>query len=181
MKSLFSPAKNIAFMALFASLACVCTLVVQVPLPTGGYFNVGDVFVFLAAWCLGPLYGAIAAGVGGALADLISGYAIYAPATLIIKAFVAVVAYMVWAFSKTYIKKEGLAFIPRLVSSFVSEMLMVAGYFFYDALLYGFAGAASGLVGNALQGICCSILAVALVVALCKIKPIREYFPKLIK
>ena len=181
MKSLFSPAKNIAFMALFASLTCVCTLVIQVPLPTGGYFNVGDVFVFLAAWCLGPLYGAIAAGVGGALADLVSGYAIYAPATLIIKAFVAVVAYMAWSFLKTYIKKEGLSFIPRLVSSFVSEMLMVAGYFFYDALLYGFAGAASGVIGNVMQGVCCSAIAVILIIALCRAKPFKTFFPKLTK
>lgn len=179
MKSNFSPAKNLAFMAVFASLTCVCTLVVQIPLPAGGYFNVGDVFVFLTAWCLGPLYGAIASGVGGALADLVSGYAIYAPATLIVKAFVAVIAYLVWSFLKKYIKKDTLDFVPRCLSSMVGELLMVAGYFFYDAALYGFAGAASGVVGNVLQGVCCSVLAVVLVVALCKIKSVKEYFPKL--
>lgn len=46
--------------------------------------------VFLSVLVLGWRYGAMAAGVGSALADIISGYAQWAPATLVIKTLMAV-------------------------------------------------------------------------------------------
>ena len=78
--------KKLAFAALFATLCCVATLIVSVPLPNG-YFNTGDVFVLLSGWCLGPIYGAAAAAVGSALADVWSGFALYAPATFFYQGF----------------------------------------------------------------------------------------------
>ena len=67
---------------LFAALGCVATLVLQIPSPTGGYLNLGDTVVILGAYLLGPALGAAAGGVGPALADLLSGYTVYVPATL---------------------------------------------------------------------------------------------------
>ena len=82
--------------ALFTALICVATMVIQIPTPmTGGYVNVGDVFVLAAAWFLGPWYGMFAAGVGSALADLLSSYAHYIPGTLIIKALMALTAALI--------------------------------------------------------------------------------------
>ena len=49
----FSLSKNIAFTALFAALCAVGTIVLVIPLPYG-YFNAGDIFVLLSAWCLLP-------------------------------------------------------------------------------------------------------------------------------
>ena len=49
-----------------------------------GYVNLGDCAVPLSAWILGPVYGGVAAGVGSMLADLLSGYAHYAPGTFLI-------------------------------------------------------------------------------------------------
>ena len=69
-----------------AALTAAATIAIPVPLPGGGYANAGDVLVLLSAFVLGPGLGAAAAGVGSALADLILGYTIYAPGTLIIKA-----------------------------------------------------------------------------------------------
>lgn len=102
-----SLAKNISFAALFAALCCVSTLFISVPLPASGYFNTGDIFVLLAGWFLGPLYGGAAAGVGSMLADIISGYAVYAPATFFVKALDAVAAYLVWpSFEKSHQKRQ---------------------------------------------------------------------------
>ena len=79
--------------ALFAALVCVATVAVRVPIPaTQGYANLGDALVLLAAFFLGPLYGALAAGVGSALADLFAGYALYAPGTAVIKGLCAMTA-----------------------------------------------------------------------------------------
>lgn len=182
MNTTLSLSKEIAFTALFATLCCIGTLLISIPIPGGhGYFNVGDVFVLLSAWFLGGLYGPIASAVGSALADLFGGYAIYAPATFIIKGADAFVAYLVCLFFKKLIKKESLDFIPRALSAIAGEAVMVAGYFFYESLLYGFAGAVLSIVGNLLQGACCLTLATALFACLYPIKPLRKFFPSLIK
>ena len=84
--------KKIVTAALFASLVCVATMIVKIPSPMKGYLNLGDCVVLLCGWLLSPLYGFLAAGLGSALADLFSGYIIYAPATFIIKGGMALIA-----------------------------------------------------------------------------------------
>ena len=77
--------------AMFAALCCVTTMLVQFP-TVAGYTNIGEGMCLLAGLVLGPWYGFFAAGIGSALADLISGYAYYVPATFVIKGLVALVA-----------------------------------------------------------------------------------------
>lgn len=172
-----SLSKQISFTALFAALCCVSTLIITIPLPTSGYFNTGDVFTLLSAWFLGPLFGSIAAGLGGALADTFSGFILYAPATLFIKALDAFVAYLVWAFFKKIIKKEALDGCARAISAIVGECVMVLGYFLFECILYGVIGASANVIGNLLQGVCCLVLATALCSALYPVKPVRKFFP----
>ena len=87
-----SQTRMLVMAGLFAALGCVATMVLQVPSPTGCYMNLGDTVVILGAYLLGPVYGAIAGGVGPALADLLSGYGVYVPATLVIKALMGLTA-----------------------------------------------------------------------------------------
>ena len=172
--------KQLSFTATFAALCCVSTMLFTVPLPASGYFNTGDVFVLLCGWFLGPLFGSVAAGVGSAFADVLSGFALYAPATFFIKAFDAFVAYLVWVFLKKLIRKDTLDFLPRTLSAIVGETVMVLGYFAFECVLYGTLGAIPNIFGNVLQGVCCLILAVALCSALYPIKPVRRFFPFLV-
>ena len=79
--------------SLLAALCCVATMVIKIPSPLKGYINLGDGVVLLSGWLLGAGYGFFAAGIGSALADVFSGYIIYAPVTFIVKAFMAVVAF----------------------------------------------------------------------------------------
>jgi uncharacterized membrane protein len=60
------------------------TLVVPIP-QTKGFFNLGEAGIYAASLLFGPLVGALAGGVGSALADVSLGYAQYAPFTLVIK------------------------------------------------------------------------------------------------
>ena len=53
--------------------------------PTIGFFNVGEIGVYLAALVGGPAVGAIAGGLGSAIADVVLGYSHYAPITLVVK------------------------------------------------------------------------------------------------
>ena len=49
---------KLVFAAMFAALICVATMVIQIPSPMNGYVNFGDCFILVAAWVLGPVYGA---------------------------------------------------------------------------------------------------------------------------
>ena len=84
--------RMIVMTAAFAALACVATMVVKVPSPTGGYMNLGDTVVLLGGYLLGPAWGALAGSIGPALADVLLGSPIYAPATLVIKEGMAALA-----------------------------------------------------------------------------------------
>ena len=175
MKSL---AKKLSFAALFAALCLVSTLLVSVPLPNG-YFNVGDVLVLLAAWCLGGVWGGVAAAIGSALADLWSGFALYAPATFFVKGLDALAAFGVAWLVKKILPAQKLDVIARLLGAICGELVMVVGYFLFESMLYGFATAALSLAYNALQGACCGGLAVAVFSALYPIRSVRKLFPAL--
>lgn len=151
-----SPAKRLAMIGLFTAFACVATMVIHVPSPTGGYMNLGDTVVLLGAYFLGPVYGAVAGGMGSALADLLSGYPVYVPATLIIKALMAVIAGSLY---QAFGKKHG--FPGLILYGIVGEIPMVLGYWLFDAILaisggttqFGAALAisAAGIPSNLLQ------------------------------
>lgn len=139
--------KRLVLAALFAALCCVMTLVIQIPAPTG-HVNLGDVAVLLSAWMLGPLWGGAAAGVGSALADLLSWPA-YAPATFAIKFAMAAVAALIF---RTMKKRAG-SFWGMLIGAVAAEAVMVGGYFFYESVVLGVgAAAAASIPFNLVQG-----------------------------
>lgn len=135
--------KNICFCAIFAALCTAATLI-SVPIPIG-YINLGDLMVLTAGWCLGGAFGALAAGIGSALADVLLGYVVYAPATLIIKATVAVLGVLTYKAFKRIMPSKVKDFLPRIVSALVAECAMVGGYLLFEAVFmnYGFAAFAS--------------------------------------
>ncbi|MBD3185889.1 hypothetical protein GF325_03585 [Candidatus Bathyarchaeota archaeon] len=76
----------IAISSMFIALTAVVTLTLRINFPaSGGYFNLGEVIIFMSALLFGRYVGALAGGVGAAIADLI-GYPIFAPGTLVVKA-----------------------------------------------------------------------------------------------
>ena len=124
--------QKIVFSALLASLACVATMIIKIPSPLKGYINLGDCVVLLSGWILSPVYGFLAAGVGSGLADIFSGYAVYAPATFIIKGLMALVAHFVFKM----MDKRLPALPSRVISGTLSEIVMVGGYFLFEGFMY---------------------------------------------
>ena len=164
--------KKIVVAALFASLTCVATLA-QIPLPLVGYINLGDCFVLLAAWLLGPVYGAAAAGIGSVLGDVISGFAVYAPFTFIIKAGMAIIAFFVVGKAKQF----SLSPLMRILSAAIAEAIMVTGYFLTECFVFGLGtGAAASIPYNCIQGAAGIIGAVLLFTAVNKIRLFSEIF-----
>ncbi len=146
---------KIVMTALLASLCTVATMVIQIPTPTGGFLNLGDAVVILCAFLLGPVYGALAAGLGSALADIFAGYVQYAPATFIIKALMAVFLWLVLFLTKKLSdKKPRLSFVFTALGSIGAECIMVLGYLFFEGIVlrYG-AGALASVIPNSIQGL----------------------------
>lgn len=139
--------------AFFIALTCVLTLIVRIPSPTKGYINLGDCAVLFGGLLLGPVYGTIAGGIGSALADFFAGYPVYVPGTLIIKGIMAFIISLVpYPFSASRKKYPRAGFA---VGAVISELFMVAGYYFYEAVVIGegFIPAIAGVSGNVVQGI----------------------------
>ncbi len=151
--------KKIVMTALFSALTCVATLIIKIPSPLKGYLNLGDCIVLLAGWMLSPVYGFIAAGLGSALADLFSGYVIYAPATFLIKGLMAIIAFFLF---RLLCRKIGNV-SSRVVSGVCAEIIMILGYFVFEGFLYGFAPSLVNIPANGLQGIAGIIIGVLLI------------------
>lgn len=158
--------------ALFAALTYVATNIIHIPTPaTNGYVNLGDCMVLLGAFLLGPLYGAAAGGIGSMLADLLLGYVSYAPGTFLIKGAMAVCAACLF---RTLRARTGS--IPAsIIAGIAAELIMVFGYFFYEAALLGYGlAAAASIPGNAVQALFGLILGVVLYQTLSRIPVVKR-------
>ena len=165
--------KRITACAMLAAMTAIATMVIKVPtLGTNGYVNIGDALVIVSAWILGNPYGALAAGIGSALADILSGYGSYAPATAVIKFLMAFVFTIIY---KAMSKNHSANIIAPVIGSVVAESIMVAGYFLYESTVMGYGIAASAsIISNAVQGIVCIILGNVLVQLLARIPAINS-------
>ena len=158
--------KRLVMTALFTTLVLIATMFIRIPIALG-YVNLGDAFILLAVFILGPIYGTIAAGLGSGLADLF-GYITYAPGTLIIKSLMAFLAWLVYAFLKRLTRKEMLA---EIAGGIVGATVMAFGYFAYETLLFTTAAVAIvNVPWNLLQG----AVGVALSVAVMRVAPFVE-------
>ena len=115
----------VSITAVFAALACVVTMVIAFPIPaTNGYINIGDAIVMLTGLIFGPIIGGIAGGVGSALADLILGFTIYAPGTLVIKGLEGFIVGLIANPRKNYSKPS----FRDLIAVIIGGLIMSFGY-----------------------------------------------------
>ena len=141
--------------ALMAAIIYVFTAYIHVPSHTG-YTHVGDGFLYLAASLLPAPYAAAAGAIGAGLADLLSGYSIWAP--IIIKALTA------FCFTN---KLDKLVNKRNVLGIVLALVLCVGGYYLYEAIITGnFAAPALGIPGYLTQVALSSVVYLALGAAL---------------
>lgn len=157
--------KKLVFSGLMAAIVFVFTIVIRIPIAiTGGYVNIGDTAVILCSYLIGGVYGALAAGVGSALADLSAGYTIYAPATFVIKFLMVIVANLF--LTRTFKNQKTVSMV---LAGIAAEFIMVFGYFVFESTFLGLGlSALAGVYGNIVQGGVCFIIASALGLVLVK-------------
>lgn len=184
--------KKLVTAALFAALTCIATMIIKIPTPTFGYIHPGDCFVLLSGVVLGHWTGALSAGIGSMFSDIFSGYASWAPATLVIKALTAGIAGLLFHYLKRIIKSEKVHFAAIILGGVAGEAVMVIGYFLYEAFLAAFgsggfssaalaagiASSATGIPFNIVQGVVGILLATILLPILRKVPDVREWIEK---
>lgn len=184
--------KKLVVAALLAAMTCIATMIIKFPTPTFGYIHLGDGFVLLCGVVLGPIGGALAAGIGSMFSDIFSGYVSFAPATLIIKALTGGIAGLLFHKLQHTKKADRNRFAALIIGGIIGEAIMVIGYFAYEAVIAalgsgafnqatlaaGIASSATGVPFNIVQGIVGIIISVLLLPILSKVPDIREWISR---
>ncbi|HPI97874.1 MAG TPA: ECF transporter S component [Synergistales bacterium] len=133
-----SPARKIALGALLSATVTISTIL-SIPVPGFRlYFNFGEGVIYTTALLLGPGYGAISGGLGAAMGDLILGYPLWAPFTLIIK---GLEGFVVGRIGRT---RTRLALLS-------GALVMITGYSSMAGILYGWKAAPVEMVTDLVQ------------------------------
>jgi len=130
-------------MTVMTALVAVGTMILRIPNPMGGYFNVGDVMIFVAALTFNPIVGGFAGGVGSAISDAI-GFPVFVIPTLIIKGLEGFLAGLIT--NRKSVFRDILAVV-------VAGSEMIIGYFLVESypLGWGFGLALAEMPGNIAQ------------------------------
>ena len=158
-------ARKSAVTGMFAAMIFVLTVFVKVPVASG-YVHFGDALIYIAAMLLGSPWALIAGALGEGLADLF-GYAVYAPATVIIKVLIA----LPFVFIRK--KSDKLLSIKSAMLTIVSGTVTVGGYFVAD-LIIDRAYAVVDIWGNVIQAVGSAIIFIIAATAIDKAKIIDK-------
>jgi len=158
--------KLICVSGIFSAVVFLLTAYLHFPTHTG-YTHIGDAVIYLAAVLLPLRYSMFVGAFGAFLADMMTGYAIWAPGSIIIK--MISVLFFTSKGEKIISRRNLLALIP-------ASCLCIGGYYLYESLItLNFAASLAGIPGYITQSVLSSILFVFLSVSLDKLK-IKKYF-----
>ena len=113
--------------AIMMAAVFVVTRFIQIPIPLG-YFNIGNCVILLFCIMIDSPYGILGGSIGSALADLTS-YPVYTMPTLLIKALMPIVFYMIVGK-----QKNKSAYV---LATAVSTLIPLFGYTLTGAVLAG--------------------------------------------
>lgn len=179
--------KKLVLNGLMIALVFIATYFTRIPTPLpGGYFNLGDAVIMLAAVFLGPVGGLVAGAIGSSLADLAFGSLLFAPITLVVKGLEGlIIGLIALKYKQKTDNRQGnsAAFHYRLILAlFTGAVVMVLGYFCAEAFIlsffdeaFGWLAAVTELLPNSIQGGLSAVLGYILVMLLSKMN-IDKYF-----
>lgn len=159
--------KDITKIAIMAALVFVTTYLIKIP-SLNGYTHIGDSMVILSALILGKKKGALAAGLGAALCDLLSGYMQYIIPTFLIKAIMVLI---IATIAENLIDKTKFAWI---IGSIIGCAFQVFGYGLVETIIYGFAAALLSVPANIIQSIVGTVIAMVLATVLEKSNVLKK-------
>ncbi|HOE84377.1 MAG TPA: ECF transporter S component [Sphaerochaeta sp.] len=140
-------ALKIAVTAVLTAVVVVFTMIVRIP-TAKGYLNLCDVAICFIAFTFGPASAFIAAGLGTALADLISGYAQWAPISFAVHGLEGLLIALIVR------NKAGVeaSLLKKILAGIVCMATVTLGYFALSSLFISTAAvAAAEIPGNLVQ------------------------------
>lgn len=164
-------ARELVLMALMIALVFISGSIIKVPY-FDGFIHIGDCMVFVSVMVLGKKRGAVASSIGMALVDVIGGFYIWAPFTLIIKGVMAYIAGSI--IEKINEGNPYVSFKIKYTLGFIlGGIFMVFGYFVAGSILAicftkntgiiaGIVYSSEAIPGNIVQVIMGIILAIPL-------------------
>ncbi len=171
----FNRIQDLTILGLLIALVAVSTMVIKIPtIATEGYIHLGDSMIFLAAIMFGKRKGAIAGGLGSAMADLLLGYTHWVLPTLIIKALMG--------YGVGVIADQGgnnLVNLRNSIALIFGAVWMVLGYFIAGGIMKGsFLVAGASVSANLIQGFVGALLFIPIGAALKRTKYFERHVLK---
>lgn len=152
--------KRVIIPAMLVAVTVVIARVFIIPIPmTHGNINLCDAGIIIAAFLYGKRDGLIVGGLTGFLLDLISGYAQYMFFSLIVHGLEGLI--FGWL---GYNKSHKL----QIIALVAGVIIMVAGYFITDSILYKVPTGLIGIPTNLLQGFVGAIIGMPIALRLKK-------------
>ncbi|MCZ2258543.1 ECF transporter S component [Sporosarcina sp. G11-34] len=155
--------------SMLIALVFVATLLLNIKLPitaNGGLVHLGTAMLYIVAILFGPKKGAIAGAVGMGLFDLISGWTLWAPFTILTRGLQGyIVGKIAWSMGR-----KGNSVGINIFATIVSIPFMIAGYYICERVLFGnWIIPAASIPGNLVQNIVGIAVAIPVCIALKKI------------
>jgi uncharacterized membrane protein len=140
-------ALKVAVVAVLTAVVVVFTMIVRIP-TAKGYLNLCDVAICFIAFTFGPWTAFIAGGLGTALADLISGYAQWAPISFVVHGLEGFLVALIVRQKAD----EAIPVFKKIVAGIVCVATVTLGYFILSGIfISGFGVAAAEIPGNLAQ------------------------------
>lgn len=156
---------RITYTAIFTAIIVLAISVIKFSTGLGeGYIHLGDSIIYLVSCVLPFPYCLIASALGGALADILSGFAIWSIPTMIIKMLNA----LPFAIICRKYKSNKILCKQTVFITILSGCITILGYFVAECILYSVASATLSLLGNTIQAVASGIIFIIMAAALDK-------------
>ncbi|RDW15846.1 ECF transporter S component [Oceanobacillus arenosus] len=155
--------------SMLIALVFVSTVFLNIRLPiaaNGGLVHLGTAMLFIASILFGPKKGAIAGAIGMGLFDMVGGWLLWAPITIVSRGLQGyIVGKIAWLNGH-----KGNSIALNLTATIVSIPFMVAVYYIGESFLYGnWITPLASIPGDLVQNVLGIIIAIPICVALKKI------------
>ena len=160
---------NLILTSMLIALVFVATLLLNIKLPitaNGGLVHLGTAMLFIAAFLFGPKKAAIAGAIGMGLFDLVSGWTLWAPFTIVARGLQGyIVGKIAWSNGR-----NGNSVAFNLLGAIVSVPVMLAVYYLCEGILYSnWIAPVASIPGNILQNVVGILVAIPVCIALKKV------------
>lgn len=159
--------KDLTKMAMMGALVFLATYFIKIP-SINGYTHLGDCMIFISVLILGWRKGALAGGVGAALADFLGGYMQWVILTFFIKAIMAIIMGLIT--EKLFPKLR----FGWIIGAVTGGIFQVVGYTLVKIPLFGMAYAITELPVLTMQTISGIVLAFIIITSLAESGTIRK-------